>query len=160
MRRVRYKQSGEPSRTKILTPGQLIPIDLCGSMQSPSIGELSTKLFEDDFSNYRTVYFLRDKRESYENIGKFIPNEIDRKSKTFITKNGAVSRGTNDLLSIYTNNTLHLRIKRVKPDETWGEWVRALVEAARVMIHQKNPSKKYWAEAINRAVHDLSRVKH
>lgn len=71
---------------KTQAPGELVHLDLCGPLQENSINESRYfVLFKDDFSHYRTVYFLKHKNETAERIKDFIvmtKNHLGRNIRT------------------------------------------------------------------------------
>lgn len=80
------------SSTKTTQPCNLVHADLCGPMETQSIG--GTKFFlliKDDFSHYRTVYFLKQKSETYEKLKQFLVNaetQTNNKVRIIRTDNG------------------------------------------------------------------------
>ena len=56
-----------------VAPGEVIHTDLCGPMQTPSIGNAKFfLLFKDESSGFRTVYFLRHKCDTYDFLKDFV----------------------------------------------------------------------------------------
>lgn len=52
---------------------ELIHADLCGSMETSSLGEAKYfQLFKNDYSEYRKVYFLKTKEEKVDHFKNFI----------------------------------------------------------------------------------------
>lgn len=144
--------------------GQLVHSDVCGAMHEISFGgSRYFVLFRDDYSSYRTVYFIKRKSE----VARLVENYVRN-----------VKRSTSySVVAIRTDNGLEYVNHHVKEfTESHGiqhqktvpytseqngraeRDMRTLVEAARSMIHSKSLSLKYWAEAINTAVYVLNRT--
>ncbi|KMQ86566.1 retrovirus-related pol polyprotein from transposon tnt 1-94 [Lasius niger] len=97
---------------------------------------LKAQGIQDDYSHYRTVYFLRSKDETVKRIKDFIvmtSNHVGRNIKTLRTDNGL---------------EMVLLKGRI-----------ALVEAMRTMIHAKNLPLRLWAESINTAAYVINRTR-
>lgn len=82
-----------PESTSVTTkPGEVVHADVCGPMEEDSIGRSKYfLLFKDDYSHYRTVYFLKQKSEAYEKLLEYIPSfEADTGNKILVlrTDNG------------------------------------------------------------------------
>lgn len=80
------------SQTQSTGPGELIHADLCGPMEHLSIGKSKYfLLFKDDYSHYRSIYFLNSKSEVKERFEDFLrraENEVGVKIKKLRTDNG------------------------------------------------------------------------
>lgn len=123
-------------------------------------------LFKDDYSRYRTVYFLRSKNETrnVERIKDFIvmTNNHVGGVKTLRTDNGLefVNSEVNDMLR---KHGIHHQTTVTYTPEQNGVAERencTLVEAMRTMIHAKNLPYllKLWAESINTAAYVINRT--
>lgn len=144
--------------------GQLVHSDVCGAMHEISFGGSKYfVLFRDDYSNYRTVYFIKKKSE----VAKLVENYVRRvKSNTSYsvvairTDNGL--EFVNNTVKTFTesNGIQHQKTVPHTPEQNGRAErdMRTVVEAARTMIHSKNLSLKYWAEAVNTAVYVLNRT--
>lgn len=152
----------EDSRKSSTKPGQLVHSDVCGPMQENSIGGARYfVLFKDDFSHYRKVYFLHEKSQVIDYIDDYIKTlkrETNCEVKNFRTDNGTeyVNEGVKNLLS--KNGICHQRTVPYSPEQNGcaEREMRTIVEAARTMVHAKNLPIKFWAEAVNTAVHVLN----
>ncbi len=144
--------------------GELVHTDVCGKMHEPSFGgSRYFLLFKDDFSHFRTVYFMKQKSEVPRLIEKYIARMKADTSCSVI-----VVRSDNGLE--YVNKSVDLLIEkfgirhqRTVPytSEQNGcaeRELRTIVEAARTLIHSKNLSINYWGEAVNTAVYVLNRT--
>lgn len=97
----------KPDDYKSQAPGELVHSDLCGLFQEESInGSRYLLLLKDNYSHYRTVYFLRSKDETVKRIKDFIvmtSNHVGRNIKTLRTDNGLefVNLEVHDMLRKY-----------------------------------------------------------
>lgn len=70
------KQARFPFTSKArseVTPGEVVHADLCGPMQTPSIGGAKFfLLLKDDCSGFRTVYFLKHKSDVCDYLNEFL----------------------------------------------------------------------------------------
>ena len=159
-----HKKSFSIGRSRGTHTGHLIHSDLCGPMQvSTPNGSRYFLLFTDDYSGWRTVYFLKNKSQTNECIKDFLNllrGETGNFLETLRTDNGGE----------YCNNELQewLNKKGVRHEtsaphtpEQNGVSERAnrtVVEAARSMLHAKKLPLFLWGEAIACAVYTLNRV--
>lgn len=157
------RKSFKSSASKTSFCGELIHTDLCGPFSNVSFGGSKYfLLFKDDFSHYRTVYFIKSKDEVYEKMVEFvrtIKNIFGISVKTIRSDNGGE----------YVSKRLELFLARegIKCEKTCPYTPeqngsserenRTIVEAARTMIKAKNLQKQLWAEAVNTAVFVLNR---
>lgn len=144
--------------------GQLVHSDVCGTMHEVSFGGSKYfVLFKDDFSNYRTVYFIKQKSEVAKLIEKYVRNVKSSTSCSVVairTDNGSEYINNNVKMFIESHGIQHQKTVRYTPEQNGRAErdMRTLVESARTMIHTKNLSLKYWAEAVNTAVYVLNRT--
>jgi hypothetical protein len=145
------------SRRKLKQPLDLVVSDVCGYMQTESIGKkLYFITFIDVYSRYCEVRFLRQKNEAVQESINFIERmktQFDRKPKIFRS-----DRGTE-----YLDEKLqsYLRSEGIKSQCTVGYCPeqngvaerknRTLMEAARTLLNDAELPKKFWAEAVNMA---------
>lgn len=143
---------------------ELIHVDTCGPMEEPSVG--GSKYFvviKDDYSNFRSVHFVKTKDQIKHVIEDFInkaENNTGNKVKIIRSDNGLefVNR---DVKEIFRKRGItHQTTVPYTPEQNGKaeRENRTLVEAARTMIHERNLPKKLWAEAINTAVFVLNRT--
>lgn len=87
-----HRKSFPRSETKTKKVGELIHADLCGPMETNSLGKARYfLLFKDDYSNYRKIYFLKTKDEvktHFKNFIKRVSMETGRRINTLRTDNG------------------------------------------------------------------------
>lgn len=143
------------SNNKSTKPGEIVHADLCGPMEQTSLGgSRYFLLFKDDFSSYRTVYFIKNKFEVKDKLKIFLnktENETGCKVKILRTDNG-LEFVNKDIAAILENRGIHHQRSVAYTPEQNGKAereMRTLVEAARTCIIAKSLSKILWAEAIN-----------
>ncbi|UYV80580.1 hypothetical protein LAZ67_19000797 [Cordylochernes scorpioides] len=144
-------------------PGSLIHVDVCGSMQEVSKGGMRYFVcFKDDFTKYRSVYFLKEKSQVIEKLEQFL---LETKTtghivKEILTDGGKefVNKETSKITNKYGIN--HRITMPYTPQQNGSaeRENRTLIEAARSMIYAKNMSLKLWAEAVNTATYVLKRT--
>lgn len=149
------------SRAKSLL--QLVHSDLCGPMESKSLGGAKYFLtFIDDFSRKVFVYIIKSKSEVKAKFTEFkamVENQMDKTIKAIRTDNGLE----------YCNEELggHLRKAGIR-HQTSNTYTpqqngmaermnRTLVEKSRCMIFDAGLSIKFWAEAVSTVVHIQNR---
>lgn len=75
-----------------IVPGEIVHTDLCGPMQTPSIGGAKFfLLFKDECSGFKTVYFLKHKNDVFDYLKDFlnlVKNQFGRDIKIFRADNG------------------------------------------------------------------------
>lgn len=153
-----------PSRSTTTRVGQLVHADVCGKMPVPSLnGSEYFLLFKDDFSNYRYVYFLKQKSDvtaCFINFLIRIKKETGEDIDTLRTDNGKefVNKQMNKLM--FDNGIKHQKTVPYTPEQN-GKVERdnrTFVEAARTMLCSKQLPIKLWAEAVNTAVYVINRT--
>lgn len=151
------------STSRATEPAALVHTDLCGPMQETSIGGAKYfLLFKDDYSQYRSVFFIKEKSEVSKLIEKYILDV-----KTDINKNIRVLRSDNGLefINNHVKDILqqhcvrHERSVPYSPQQNGRAErdMRTIVESARTMLHAKELSLRFWAEAVASAVYVLNR---
>lgn len=149
------------SRTK--GPGEIIHVDVCGPMESESVGgSRYFLLIKDDYSHFKTVYFLSHKsqvKEKVEEFLRYVKNNLNFNVKIFRSDNG-LEMTNNDMQKMLKYYGIRHQTSVAYTPEQNGSAereMRTIVEAARTMIHAKNLKKNLWAEAVNTAVYILNR---
>lgn len=143
---------------------ELIHADTCGPMEEESIG--GSKYFivlKDDFSNFRTVYFVKAKHEIKHCLEDFLnkaENVTGNKVKTLRTDNGLEFINKEVIEMCSKRGIIHETTVTYTPEQNGKaeRENRTLIEAARTMLHAKDLPKKLWAEAVNTAAFVLNRT--
>ena len=143
---------------------QLVHSDVCGPMQTQSIGGAKYFVtFLDDYTRCCAVYFMKHKSEVLEKFKEFevtTTNAAGRAIGTLRTDNGG------EYLSSAFQNYLKekgIRNELTVPHSPQQNGVsermnRTLVESARSMIAHAELSNIFWAEAISAASHVRNRL--
>lgn len=152
------------SSSRAQRTGELIHGDLEGPMEEPSMGEARYfLLLKDDYSNYRFVYFLKNKSDAVENIDKFlnmVETQTGNKVKKLRTDNGLEVVNNRLKILLEKRGIIHEKTCTYSPQQNGRaeREMRTLVEAARTLLHSRNMDKQFWAEAVNTAVFVLNRA--
>lgn len=158
--RLPFKKTG----TSADSPGNLIHTDTCGPMQEKSIGgSRYFVLFKDDYTHFRTIFFIKQKNEVKRVIDVYL--KIVKMNSKFEVNVMRSDNGT-EFVNIDVKNILeehgiqHQRTVPYSPEQNGSaeREMRTMVESARTMLHAKNLPIKLWAEAINTAVYILNRT--
>lgn len=139
-------------------------MDLCGPMEETSLGGAKYfLLIKDDYSRFRTVFFLKNKYETADKIHEFI--EKVKVNPGYTIKTIRSDNGTefvnNKVRKIFIDNGIKHQTSVVyTPEQNGGaeREMRTIVEAARTMILENCFNKILWAEAVNTAVFVLNRT--
>lgn len=159
-----HKLPFKKSETVSTKTCEVIHGDTCGPMEETSVG--GSKYFlvlKDDYSNYRTLYFVKTKDEIKHCLEDFFnkgENTTGNKVKTLRTDNELefINKDVKELCS--KRGIIHQTTVTYTPEQNGKSERenRTLVEAARTMIHAKNLPKKLWAEADHTAAFVLNRT--
>ena len=161
MHRKPFKPVGEIRSTRRL---QLVHSDVCGPMQTESIGGRKYFVtFIDDYSRCCAVYFMRNKSEVLEKFKEFeavTTNQQSQRIGTLRSDNGSeyISKTFEEYLK---EKGIHHELTVPNSPEQNGvaeRMNRTLVEMARSMIAHARLSNSYWAEAIATAAYIRNRV--
>jgi len=161
MHRKPHKSVGEIQSTERL---QLIHSDVCGPMQTQSVGgNRYFVTFIDDYSRYTVVYFIKKKSEVFEKFKEFealVTNHFGCKIKTLRSDGGGEYTSAVFEQYLKINGIRHELTVAHSPEQNGvaERMNRTLVESARAMLAHANLSKMYWAEAVNTAAFLRNRV--
>jgi transposase InsO family protein len=152
-------------RTRAIQIGQLIHSDVCGPMPiATPRGSKYFVLFTDDFSGYRTVYFLKQKSDvadSFKDYVNILRTETGQPFHTLRADNGGEFNGHEFREWLSTNG---IRLETSAPAHTPEQngvserANRTIMEGVRCLIHAKSIPLELWGEAIACAVYTLNRV--
>lgn len=158
------RKSFSKSNTEYHNVGDLIHADLCGPMEVSSIGGSKYfLLFKDDYSHYRTVYFIKNKydvKNIFETFIKSVETGTGSKVKILRTDNG-LEFVNKEITSILQKHGIRHQLTVPYTPQQNGKVERenrTIVESARTMICAKNLDVSLWAEAVNTAVYTLNRT--
>lgn len=158
-----HRSSFKSREEKSKKCGEIIHTDVCGPFQENSIGGSSYfLLLKDDYSHFRFVYFMKQKSEVAEIIKKCV-KLIQRKhghSVRIIRSDNGTEFVNNELKTFFEEAGIHhQRTVPYTPEQNGcaEREMRTIVESARTMLQAKQIEKKFWAEAVNLAVHVLNR---
>jgi len=161
------KQTRKPFKkvdsSKATMVGEHIFSDVCGPMNTKTPGGSKYYVvFKDEFSRYRTVYFLKNKSNVLEKFKEFVQKvrtETGHEIKRLRTDNGTeyVNKEFSDYLK--QKGIIHELTAPYTPEQNgFSERDhRTLVESARSMLHARNLPLELWAEAINTSAYVLNR---
>lgn len=141
----------------------LIHVDIC-EMNLRSLGGAKYfLLLKDDYSHFRTVYFLKTKDEAYECLNvftKLVENQFDRKIKKFRSDHGTEIKNAGTKKIFENLGIFHTKSNYYSPEQNGRieREMRTVVEAARSAIHTRNLNENLWAEAVSYAVFTLNQT--
>ncbi|KAK9870289.1 hypothetical protein WA026_006376 [Henosepilachna vigintioctopunctata] len=153
-----------PANTKRSSkPLDLIHVDLC-EMNILSLGGAKYfLLFKDDFSHFRTVYFLKNKSEAAEKLKayiKLVKNQFGKNVKTLRSDNGTEIKNGDVNKFLESLGIFHSKSCAYTPQQNGRieREMRTVVEAARTVLHARNLNENLWAEAVNYSVFTLNQT--
>lgn len=152
------------SESKSVRLGELVHADLCGPMQENSLGGARyLLLLKDDYSHWRTLYFIKQKTETTHCLEDFFRKtnkHLDRGIEYLRTDNGLefVNQEIDDLTHRF--GITHQKTVPYTPEQNGAieRENRTVIELARTSLHASGLPIKMWAEAINYAVYTLNRT--
>lgn len=141
---------------------ELVHADLCGPMQTESLGGSKYfLLFTDDYSRMSWIYFLKFKSETFENFKKFkalVENQSGSRIKAFRTDRGGEFL-SNDFTAFCDEHGIRRELTAPYTPEQNGvaeRKNRTVVEMARSLLKAKNLPNQFWGEAAATAVYLLN----
>jgi transposase InsO family protein len=142
-------------------PGDLVHADLCGPMEEDSFSGYRYFLcFKDDFTKYRSIYFLKTKSEAVDKLKVFLAEARTQGHtvKELRTDGGGEFDNVQFRSVTQQSGILHRMTMPFTPEQngTAERENRTLVEAARTMLQSTSLTKKLWAEAVNTATYVLN----
>ncbi|KAI3825180.1 hypothetical protein L1987_06656 [Smallanthus sonchifolius] len=160
----RKKSQKSKSKNSIVTPLELLHMDLFGPISIRSIGGKSYCLVvTDDFSRFSWVKFLSSKSETTELVQYLIlglENLFNLKVRRIRSDNGSEFKNSKMGLFCLQKGIHHeFRAPYVPQQNGVAERKnRTLVKTARTMLADSKLPVTFWAEAVNTACHVLNRV--
>lgn len=152
-----------PSSSVAKTVAELTHVDLLTSPVLSIGGSKYALVFKDDFSCYRTVYFLKTKDNTvslFEDYFNRIETQTGNKPKRIRSDNGKeeINADIDELCSI--RGIIHELTCPFTPEQNGRaeREMRVLSEAVTTILIDSNLEKKFWAEAMAYAAFTLNRV--
>ncbi|KAD6453309.1 hypothetical protein E3N88_08014 [Mikania micrantha] len=158
-----HKQSFTSSSWKASKKLELVHADLCGPMQSPSLGgNLYYFLLIDDFSRMSWIYFLKRKSEAFEKFKAF-KSLVERESDCLIKvlrTNGGGEFTSQEFNSFCTSHGIKREITiphTPQHNGTVERKNRTIMGLARSMLKEKHRPNYLWAESVATAIYLINR---
>lgn len=159
MSRVPFKNTG----TRASEPLQLIHTDLCGPMETSSVGGAKYYVtFIDDYSRKVYVYFMKNKSDTLEKFKEFknlVENESEKRIKILRSDNGKEYINKDFRLFLEKYGIQHQTTNPYTPEQNGlaERMNRTLVEKAKCLILNSSLEKSFWAEAVSTAAYIINR---
>lgn len=138
---------------------QIVHSDVCGPMESKSIGGARYfLLFIDDYSRMTFIYFLKAKSKVLSYFKEFksrVENFQSKKIKILRTDNGCEYCSNDFEEFLKKEGIIHQKTNPYTPEQNGlsERSNRTIVERARCLLFEADLEKKFWAEAANTAVY-------
>eukprot|EP01018_Ginkgo_biloba_P029752 Gb_40566 [translate_table: standard] len=144
-------------------PLELVHADICGAMQTQSLGKnIYFLTFIDDLSRHTWIYFLKQKSEAFK-FFKHYKTMVEKQSRYYL-KVLRTNRGgefTSREFSDYCNNHgIKRQLTAAYTPQQNGvaeRKNRTIMEMAQSMLKSKNLPNDYWTEAVATVVYILNR---
>lgn len=152
------------SETKTTRPCELIHADTCGPMEVPSVGgSRYFVILKDDYSNFRSVYFVKGKDEVKNCIENFLnkAENVTKNKVLYFRSDNGLEFVNKEIQTLFARRgIIHQTTVPYTPEQNGKaeRENRTLVEAARTMLCAKGLPKKLWAEAVHTAAYVLNRT--
>ena len=157
------RSSHGPSLSIAKEVGELTHIDLLISPEKSLGGSKYALVFKDDYSRYRTVYFLKGKNESanwFVDYFNRVETQTGKRPKRIRSDNGTeeINQVIDRLCS--ERGIIHETTCPFTPEQNGRaeREMRILSEAVTTILVETKSSKKLWAEAMAYAAFTLNRV--
>ena len=142
---------------------EIVHSDLCGSMQTPSLGgNLYFLSFIDDYSRKIWVYLLKQKSETFGIFKRFkamVEKESGKRIKILRSDRGGEYKSNEFLEFCRINGIKRQFTTRYTPQQNGiaERKNRTIMDMVRSMLKEKHLGKEYWGEAVRCAVYILNR---
>lgn len=149
----------QPSSSKTTEILEVIHSDVCGPMESLSIGgSRYYVLFIDDYSRMAFIYFMKNKNEVFRIFKEFqfmVEKQKERKIKVLRTDNGGEFCSHDFEKYLKQQGIIHQKTNAYTPQQNGlsERMNRSLVEKARCLMFDAGLPKKFWAEAVNTSLY-------
>ena len=150
-------------RERAEEPLGLIHSDVCGKINSPSIGGAEYFVtFIDDKTHYVWIYVLKNKHEVFETFKQWkslVEKSSGYKVKTFRTDNGGEYMSTEFESYLKSEGIKHEYTIPKTPEQNgvFERMNRTLVESVRSMLADSKLPHRFWAEALSTATYLINR---
>jgi transposase InsO family protein len=151
------------TRTKTTKAGQRVHTDVCGPFQESMSGFKYFVLFKDDYTKFRTIYFLKEKSEVAEKLSQFLAETktVGHVIKELLSDNGK-EFDNKDVRSMLQKEGIIQRLTMPYTPQQNGcseRENRTVVETARAIMHAHgNIPQTLWAEIVRSANYILNRT--
>lgn len=152
------------SSSKTTKTCEIIHVDLCGPMEEESLG--GSKYFlliKDDYSHFRTVYFLKRKSEVTRKMEIFLnlaESVTGNRVKVVRSDNGREFVNSEIRKLFEDKGIRHQKTVPYTPEQNGKceREMRTIVETGRTLLKAAKLEKQLWAEAINFGTYVLNRT--
>lgn len=148
-----------PTGTRATAVLEIVHADVCGPMETQSIG-LSKYflLLVDDYSRMSFVYFMRQKNEVYKYFREFkamVEKQKNVQIKILRTDNGGEFCSKEMEGFLKSCGIIHQKTNPYSPEQNGmaERNNRTIIEKARCLLFDADLGKKFWAEAVSTAVY-------
>jgi transposase InsO family protein len=151
------------TRTKTTKAGERVHTDVCGPFQESMSGFKYFVLFKDDYTKFRTIYFLKEKSEVAEKLSQFLAETktVGHVIKELLSDNGK-EFDNKDVRSMLQKEGIIQRLTMPYTPQQNGcseRENRTVVETARAIMHAHgNIPQTLWAEIVRSANYILNRT--
>ena len=158
-KRASFKSTG----SKSIMPIELVHSDVCGKMNTPSLGgEEYFLTFIDDYTHYTRVYVLKQKSEVFDKFLKWkalVENQSGHKLKVLRTNRGGEYTSTEFEKFLQSAGVCHeMTVPKTPEQNGVAERMNpTLLESVQSMLSGANLPHKFWAEAVSTAVYIRNR---
>jgi len=141
----------------------LVHTDLCGPMQTPSIGgSLYFLTFIDYFSRKTWIYFFKKKSETFSKFKEFqaFVEKQSYRSIKILRSDGGGEYDSNELTNYCKKQGITRQYTtRYNPQQNGvaEQKNQTIMSMARIMLSYKQLSNEYWAEAVACSIYLLNR---
>ncbi len=127
------------------------------------MGYATFEIFKDDFSSYSSIFFLKNKSETFEHFKYFVlrlEKETSNSVNIFRSDNGGEYTGKEFEQWIKSKSIRHETIIPKTPQKKGvsERQNRKIIESARSMLKAADQPRELWAEASNCAVYLRNRA--
>ena len=151
------------TREKTTKPGERIHTDVCGPFEESMSGFRYFVLFKDDWTKFRTIYFIKEKSEVAEKLSQFIAETktTGHLIKELLSDNGKEFDNREVRRILQKEGINHRLTMPYTPEQngTSERENRTVVETGRAIMHAHgNIQQSLWAEMIRTANYILNRT--